>query len=81
MGTDEVLQQIGLMSNADRLELIEVATRLVRENLPPSSEDPRDLRERRMRKAASRLQELYEPGGELTVWTALDGEEVADDYL
>ena len=67
MGTDEVLQQIGLMSNADRLEFIEVATRLVRENLPPSSEDPRDLRERRMREAASRLQELYEPGGELTV--------------
>ena len=67
MDTDEVLQQIGLMSNADRLELIEVATRLVRENLPPSSEDPRDLRERRMREAASRLQELYEPGGELTV--------------
>lgn len=67
MGTDEVLQQIGLMSNADRLELIEVATRLVRENLSRSSEDPRDLREQRMREAASRLQELYEPGGELTV--------------
>ena len=68
MSTEEVLQQIEQMSNAERLALIEVATRLIRENLPPSSDDPRDERERRMREAASRLQDLYEPGGELTVW-------------
>ena len=68
MSTEEFLQQIEQMSNADRLEVIEVATRLVRENLPPSLDDPCDERERRMRAAASRLQDLYEPGGELTEW-------------
>ena len=32
-----------------------------------------------MRAAALALRDLYEPGGELTEWTALDGEEVLDD--
>ena len=32
-------------------------------------------RGRQMRDAAERLKDLYEPGGELTQWTALDAEE------
>ena len=32
-----------------------------------------------MRAAALKVQSLYEPGGELTEWTALDAEDFLDD--
>ena len=34
-----------------------------------------------MREAALKLKSFYEPGGELTEWTVLDGEEFLDDYV
>lgn len=71
MSTTELFDQLKQMSDQQRLELIEAATRLVRENLcARGSDNP----EQRMRDAATRLRDLYEPGGELSVWTALDGE-------
>lgn len=74
----DLLSELKRLDNSQRLALIEAATRLVRDELPTKRERASDL-DTRMRDAASRLKELYEPGGEMTEWTALDGEEVLDE--
>jgi hypothetical protein len=79
MGTTELVDQLTRMSDQERLEVIETATRLVRKNLQ-ANELNRD-QDHRIREAATRLRELYEPGGELSEWTTLDGEEQAVDYI
>lgn len=81
MNTAQVLEQLRRMSIADRLELIEAATRLVRDDLGSGAADPQSERDRRMRAAATRVRCLYGADSELTEWTVLDGEEFADDYL
>lgn len=81
MSTAELLGQLKQLSNAERLVVIEAATRLVREDLAASEADPRTEQERRLRDAATRLADLYQPGGELTEWTALDGEDFANGHL
>ena len=81
MSTVELVEQLKQLSNAERLEVIEAATRLVRDNLTSPVAEERAERDRRMREAASRVNDLYEPGGELTEWTALDSEDFADEYV
>jgi hypothetical protein len=78
MSTAELIDHLKSLSDQERLEVIEAATRLVRNNL--QSGDLKSDQDRRMREAASRVQDLYDPGGELTEWTELDGEEIAVDY-
>jgi hypothetical protein len=78
MTVAEVLGQLKHFTNAQRLELIEAATRLIRAELQGQARQEQD---ERLRRAALSLKELYEPGGELTEWNALDGEDVLDDYL
>lgn len=56
------------MTDSNRLKIIEAARALIREE-----------RDRKMEAAALTVKDLYEPGGEVTEWTALDGEEVLDD--
>jgi hypothetical protein len=63
------------MTDRERLEVIESATRVVQTSALKTDQD------RRMREAAAPLQDLYEPGGELSEWTTLDGEEPAVDYI
>ena len=81
MNTAQLLEQLGQLSDVERLEVIEAATRLTRKNLaagkPDGSTDP----DRRMRAAAAGVKDLYEAGRELTEWTDLDAEEFSDDYL
>jgi len=81
MNTTYVLEQLRHLSNAERLEVVEAATRLVRENLGLRTPDPRAEDDHRMRSAAASVRDLYEPGSDLTEWTALDAEESADDDL
>jgi hypothetical protein len=81
MSTTEVLEQLKRMTNAERLEVIEAATRLLREALGEQTMNPREDQERRLRASALALKELYKPGGEMTEWTSLDGEEFLDDYV
>jgi hypothetical protein len=81
MSTTEVLEQLKQMTNSERLEVIEAATRLLREALGEQTMNPREEQERRLRASALALKELYEPGGEMTEWTSLDGEEFLDDYV
>lgn len=42
MTTAEVLEQIKYLSNTERLEVIEVATRLIREDLSPPGENDQE---------------------------------------
>jgi hypothetical protein len=79
MSTTYVLEQLRHLSDAERLEVAEVATRLVRENLASDEPDPRSEDDRRMRCAAASVRDLYEPRSDLTEWTALDAEEFVDD--
>ncbi len=67
--------------NNARLEVIEAATRLIREEMLAREVRTETDEDRRLREAASRLADLYIPGGEMTEWNILDGEEVRDDYL
>ena len=81
MSAAEVMEQLKQLSNPERLEVIEAATRLVRDNLSAGDREDREQQDRRMREAALKLKSFYEPGGELTEWTVLDGEEFLDDYV
>jgi hypothetical protein len=81
MSTLQLLEQLRHLSNPERLELIEAATRLIREDLASQSAVPASEQERRLRTAADRVKDLYEGHNELTEWTVLDAEDVADDYL
>lgn len=71
MSALEIMDQLKHLSNAERLAVIEAATHLIRNDLLRQA-DPRVEQERRLREQALALQDLYEPGGELTEWTSLD---------
>jgi len=79
MSSRELIQQLQDMDNAQRLEVIATATRLVREDLArrASTAPPPDP-EQRLRQAALAVKDLYEDGP-LTEWTSLDAEDVLDD--
>ena len=79
MSTGQLLEHLRLLSDAERLEVIETASRLIRESIGSDKLDAAKSRDCRMRAAATRLKSLYEPGGELTEWTALDAEGFMDD--
>jgi hypothetical protein len=78
MSALEILDSLKQLTNPERLAVIETATRLIREEL---SDQARIVREqdRQLRAAAEAVKDLYEPGGELTEWTALDGEDFHDE--
>jgi hypothetical protein len=81
MSTSQLVEELKHLSNTERLEVIEAATRLVREDLGPNASSAPAERDRRMREAAARLKDLYELGGELTEWTALDSEDFTDEHV
>ena len=78
MSTAEVVEQLKHFNNAERLAVIEAATRLIREELSAQTASIRAEQDRRMHAAALAVKDLYEPGGELTEWTSLDAEEVLE---
>jgi hypothetical protein len=71
VSTAQFVEHLKRLSNAERLEVIQVATRLVREDLGPTMTTAPSEKDQRMREAAARVKDLYEPGGELTEWTQL----------
>jgi len=80
MGTADLVAGLKGLSNTERLAVIEAATRLIQEDLMAATRrEHHDEQDGRLRAAAEALKDLYAPGGELTEWTALDGEEVYDD--
>ena len=81
MNTTEVVEQLKQLTDVERLEVIEAATRLIRDNLAAGTAATAEDRDRRMQVAAAGVKELYETGSEWTEWTALDAEEFADEHL
>jgi hypothetical protein len=81
MRTAELVEQLKRMSNAERLAVIEAATRLLREGLSAGGGDAAGEQEDSLRAAALAVKDLYEPGGEHTEWVALDAEDVLDESL
>jgi hypothetical protein len=78
VSTTEIIRELRRLNNSERLLVIEAATHLIRDDLLTASSNPREQQDRRLGAAAKALKELYEPGGELTEWTSLDGEEILD---
>jgi hypothetical protein len=78
MSALEVLERLKHLTNPERLAVIETATRLIREDIAGPMPVARE-QNRRLRAAAEAVKDLYEPGGGLTEWTALDGEEFHDE--
>lgn len=73
MSTAELLEHLKRMSNAERLEVIEAATRLVRERLGEDHAGGANVagqEEDSLRAAALTVKDLYVPGGEHTEWTS-----------
>ena len=81
MSSSELLEQLKHLSNADRLVVIETATRLIRDELSLKSSKAKQDEDERLQTAALAVKDPYEPGGELTEWTSLDAEEILDDYV
>jgi hypothetical protein len=74
----DILEHLKQLTNPERLAVIETATRLIREETADPVRVARE-QDRRLQASAEAVKDLYEPGGELTEWTALDGEDFHDE--
>jgi hypothetical protein len=64
MHTVQVVEQLRQLTDVERLEVIEAAARLIRNNLAAGKADAAADGDRRMRAAAAGVKDLYETGGE-----------------
>lgn len=71
----ELLEGLRQLSPAERLAVLEMTLRLVQEDLQQTKQPTQAKRKRQLTAAAKALLPDYAPGGELTVFTALDGED------
>lgn len=78
--SSEVLEHLKHLSNAERLQVIETATQLIRDDLVRPTPSVRDEQDNRLRAAALAVRDLYD-AGELTDWTSLDSEDFLDDTV
>ena len=78
MSALDLLEQLKHLSNVERLAVIETATRLIREDVSNPVHARRN-QDHRLQMAATAVKDLYEPGSDLTEWTALDGEDFHDE--
>jgi ABC-type thiamine transport system ATPase subunit len=73
----DVLAQLKKLSATERLRVAEEALQLVRQELELAQPaEARSGQRQRLAAAAAALREDYSAGGELTAFTALDGEDV-----
>ncbi len=72
MTSREIINEIKQLSNAERLAIVEEATRLIRQELAPTT-IPSD--ETRLTAAAKALLDDYASDKDLTAFTILDGED------
>ena len=74
MTNSEIIDQLKQLTTAERLFVIEAATRLIREDLaqPEANENGED---QQMAQAATALLADYQSDRELTTFTSLDGED------
>ena len=74
MTNGEIIAQLKQLTTAERLAVIEAATRLIREDLsqPETNENAQD---EQLAQAATALLADYQSDRELTAFTSLDGED------
>ena len=74
MTNSEIIDQLKQLTTAERLAVIEAATRLIREDLsqPEANENAED---EQLARAAKALLADYQSDRELTAFTSLDGED------
>ncbi len=72
MTSREIIDEMKQISNAERLAIVEEATRLIRQE---GAGSPEDVTKERLSSAAKVLLQDYLSDEELTVFTVLDGEE------
>lgn len=74
MTNREIIDQLKQLTTAERLAVIEAATRLIREDLsqPEANENTED---EQLAQAAKALLADYQSDPELTAFTSLDGED------
>jgi ectoine hydroxylase-related dioxygenase (phytanoyl-CoA dioxygenase family) len=74
MTNSEIIDQLKQLTTAERLAVIEAATRLIREDLsqPEANENAED---EQLAQAAKALLADYQSDRELTAFTSLDGED------
>jgi len=74
MTNQEIIKGLEQLSNAERLTVIEAATRMIQDDI---RHDPsqRDVREQVLAAAAEELASDYSSDAELTSFTALDSED------
>lgn len=72
----EIIQELETLSLSERLAIMEAVWQLIRRDLGQAAQGTTqaDL-DLRLAAAAAALREDYAPGGELTVFTALDAED------
>ena len=73
MTNSEIIDQLKQLTTAERLAVIEAATRLIREDLSPPDDNER-AEDKAMALAATALPADYQSDLELTAFTSLDGE-------
>jgi len=71
----DILSGLRKLTSGERLMVIEVATRLIREDLQAAEQTKKERSKRQLAEAAEALLPDYALGRELTVFTALDGED------
>ncbi len=74
MTNQEIIDELKQLSNAERLAVIEAATRLIRADIG-AQKFRADDRKRTLSAAAEALLEDYSSDAELTAFTALDSED------
>jgi hypothetical protein len=74
MTNSEIIDQLKQLTTAERLAVIEAATRLIREDLSQPEADEK-AEDKQLAQAATALLADYQSDGELTAFTSLDGED------
>ncbi len=74
MTNQEIIDELRQLSNSERLAVIEAATRMIRQDLSEGKPDKQS--DQSLTIAARELLADYSSDSELTIFTALDGEEI-----
>ena len=74
MTNSEIIDQLKQLTTAERLAVIEAATRLIREDLA-QHEANENAEDQQMAQAATALLPDYQSDRELTIFSSLDGED------
>ena len=78
MSIAEIQTELKKMSNSERLFVIEIATKLVRNTIGEKSKVSLEEKRKRLKSSAEAMLSEYQTNTELTAMTVLDGEVFLD---